>query len=234
MKKINLKDIINIKHGRLTPFREVEEHLSPSGGISRMFYCLCDCGSYRNVALSDLRRKGIKSCGCYNKEQLKKSVTSHGLSNTRIYNIYKKIIIRCNKENSKYYKNYGQRGIKVCKEWLCDKGLQNFYNWSINNGYNDNLSIDRINNDDGYSPENCRWATRVVQNCNQRKRKDNSSWYTGIGYVEKINKYSSRISVNGKRIVIGYLKTKKEALEARNDYIVNNNLIHKLQKYVKN
>lgn len=95
----------------------------------------------------------------------------HGLSHTRIDNIYKAMKSRCyNKENNRY-NSYGGRGIVVCDEWLGENGLVNFYNWAINNGYNNKLTIDRIDTNGDYCPSNCRWETQKVQQNNRTNNK---------------------------------------------------------------
>lgn len=101
-----------------------------------------------------------------NRKGINNSNYRHGLSDTRIYHIYHGMINRCYDESRETYKDYGARGIKVCDEWLIKKGSQgflNFYNWALKNGYNDNLSIDRINVDKNYEPNNCRWVNDKVQ-----------------------------------------------------------------------
>lgn len=95
-----------------------------------------------------------------------KSHPVHGMYRTRIYRIWKGIKRRCLNPNNEYYKDYGGRGISVCKEW---EDFKNFYNWAMNSGYSDTLTIDRINNDGNYDPDNCRWVTQKVQNNNTRK-----------------------------------------------------------------
>ena len=96
---------------------------------------------------------------------------SHGLSGTRLYMIYNNMKSRCYKPYANEYKEYGQRGIKICSEWIEKNGFVNFYNWAMVNGYSDDLTIDRIDNDKGYSPENCRWITRKAQLNNKRNNR---------------------------------------------------------------
>ena len=119
--------------------------------------------------------------------------------------------------------DYGGRGITICKEWL---DIQNFYNWAISNGYEENigLSIDRIDNDGNYCPENCRWATQTIQVRNTRIPKNNTSGYKGVSYDKKANKYKAQIKVNNKRIYLGLFPTAVEGAIAYNNYIIENNL----------
>lgn len=130
------------------------------------FYCICDCGKEKWMR-SDQVLSGnanTKSCGC------RKGTFKHGMSNTKLFNTWANMKQRCSNPNCNEYKYYGGRGIKVCEEWLDkENGFINFYNWAMNNGYEDLLTLDRINVDGDYEPGNCRWATNLEQMNNIRR-----------------------------------------------------------------
>lgn len=149
-------DLSGEKFGRLRP-------LFPSRTDSGKYawVCKCDCGNTITVCTTDLRRGHTQSCGCYRTDK----VRTHGLSKTLPYHMWRKMIARRCDETDKDYNNYGARGISVCKEWL---SYPLFYEWALSNGYKRGLTIDRINNDVGYSPENCRFITIQEQERNRR------------------------------------------------------------------
>lgn len=177
----------------------------------------------KNSIKSKAGRLGI----CKEKHYLSTSEDS------RLYNILVGMNGRCNNKNSYQYKYYGELGIRVCNEWNFEKtsvkeACENFFTWSKNNGYNENLTIDRIDNyieERGYSPENCRWITRREQSSNQRKPK--SSKYVGVSkYLNRQKKvrWLCSITTNKKQITIGYFKNERDAAAAYNQYIIDNNL----------
>jgi len=148
--------------------------LSYQGKFKRaqMWLCECDCGNKVVVNSAHLKNGHTKSCGCLNKERIKNLNIKTGQTNTKLYYTYRNIINRCYYAKTKSSKYYIKRNITMCPEWLDkDVGFQNFMEWSLNNGYVEGLSIDRIDNDKGYSPDNCRWVDVYVQANNKRNNR---------------------------------------------------------------
>ena len=148
---------------------------------------------------------------------------THGKCNTRLYHAWVHMNGRCYNKNDKKFPIYGKRGITVCDEWKDD--FLKFYNWSLENGYTEKSTIDRIDNDKGYCEENCRWTTSHVQSSNRRRPSNNKTGYVGV-YYEPKNKRKFRAGIRKykKFITIGFYFTPKEAVQARNEYIKQNNL----------
>ena len=148
------------------------------------------------------------------------------ISKTRLYSIWKHMGYRCYSKTDENYKDYGGRGITVCKEWRAN--LLVFIDWAETNGYRPELQIDRENNDGNYCPENCRWVTPLVNVCNRRMLDSNTSGYTGVSLHKRSSMFHATVSINNK---IKYITSNKSAHMAallRDDYIVENNLPNKL------
>ena len=137
-----------------------------------------------------------------------------------LYSRWKEMNNRCHNIHHKRYCDYGGRGIYVCESWKTS--YDDFYTWGVNNGYDQSLQLDRIDNSVGYSPNNCRWTT--AKNNNLNKRAYGKIKYHGVGLKEKYNRYYAHIKINGNTTHIGYYDTPHQAALAYNTYIITNNL----------
>lgn len=155
------KDYSGMRFGKLTVLR-----LSYVRKGHKYYTCQCDCGRIKDICGSHLATGASRSCGCMVREATIRRNTTHGQSKTRLFSIWSSMRERCSNKNLKAYKWYGGRGITVCPEW--NESFENFKDWSMKNGYSESLSIDRINNDGNYEPNNCRWVGAKEQARNSR------------------------------------------------------------------
>lgn len=184
------KNIIGVKFGRATALRQFTED-----GYTKI-ECICECGNKFISHRSSLVTGNTGSCGCLSREILLNRATTHGMSNARIYGIWSDMRSRCNLSTNYNYFRYGGRGISVCRDWEGDLGFEHFNEWAINNGYTEDLTIDRIDNDGPYSPGNCRWTDMETQ-CNNRR---NSRYLEYNGRTMTLAQWAKELGLNYARV----------------------------------
>lgn len=225
-----MRDVLNLVDTTPRLFIEFSpKNVTPEYG-SILWYAVFEC-AFCGLLFTSSKHKvdaGItKSCGCQKEH---KGNPIHGYCGHKLYAVWKAMLQRCTNHKDKGYKNYGGRGITVCEEWF---DFNCFNSWA-GLTYIEGNSLDRIDNDKGYNPENCRWADATTQCINQRIRKDNTSGYVGVNWNMKAEVWIVRLQVGKQRINIGRFKILDEAVDARDAYILLNKLPHKLStEYVK-
>lgn len=170
------ENVIGRKYGLVTVLADAENEKSNN---CRRVVGKCHCGTVKTFRLSSLKASKKANCGCYKREKFIERQTKHGNSRKRLYKIWHGMKSRCYNENDIKFEIYGDKGIEVCEVWL--NSFEEFEKWSLENGYQDNLTIDRIDNDKNYEPSNCRWANTKTQNGNRK-----GCWYITINGVTKL------------------------------------------------
>lgn len=184
-------------------------------------YGLYQCGYCEaefEAGVQSVRIGTTKSCGC------QKGGKIHGLSYSQFYKTWSNMMGRCYNLKNKHYQSYGGRGISVCTDW---QDLANFVSWAEST-YIEGMTMDRINNDGNYEPTNIRWTNKTTQAVNQRIKKNNTSGYVGVVWYKITSKWVAKIMVNKIVIHLGYFNSVQEAVLARDNYIIENKLPHKL------
>lgn len=203
------------RFGRLVVTSQAEKHRDKNGDARVMWHCVCDCGSTSIIIGGSLVSGNTTSCGCFIREKR----TTHRLTGSSIYRTYNAMLQRCCNPNNESYKNYGWRGITVCERWI--QSFENFYEDMGESP--EGKSLDRINNEKGYSKENCRWATITEQALNRRPQ-GKTSKLRGVSFDKKLEKFLARVKINGRTKYIGCLKTEYEAGLAYDIFVIKNGL----------
>jgi hypothetical protein len=204
-RKKNPPAYVGQKSGLLTVLGE--KFTAVIGRTKRSYVvCECDCGRIIVTQESHIKNNSSKSCGCVGWKKAKARCLTHGQSTNRgqyrrIYTAWANMLDRTRNSNTPNWKRYGAKGIRVCEEW--SKSFESFLEWSLANGYQQHLTIDRIRNEEGYCPDNCRWATRSVQCHNRKKRAGLSSRFRGVNKCSNGTKWTASIRREGKNLFLG-------------------------------
>lgn len=179
----------------------------------------CSCGIEFKARTNTVVSGHTKSCGCH---KIKVS-TTHGMTKHILYSVWHDMINRVFSKKNKSFKDYGERGIKVCERW---QNVANFIE-DMYPTFQKGLSLDRINNNGDYEPSNCRWATKEVQIRNRRViQSNNNSGYKGVCWNKQLKKWVAQIGVNNKQIRLGYFNTPLDAAKAYDSFVIENHLEH--------
>lgn len=183
-----MEKILNKKFGRLLVVRKVKDNTA-------LYECVCDCGKTVFAYENSLKSGNVKSCGCYKLDLIKNLQLKHNMAHTRLYNVWKDIKKRCYNPKTRSYANYGAKGITVCEEWKND--FVAFHDWAYANGYDENAeygtcTIDRIDVNGNYCPENCRWVTLKAQANNRR----NNVFITYNGKTDTMSNWAHELGIS--------------------------------------
>ena len=183
------EDLTGKKFGKLTVIGRDGSY--KSGNVR--WLCKCDCGGYTHTLGCYLKSGTVKGCSCVSSERMKRISTKHGGFGTRLYEIWRQMHRRCYGKYTKAYPHYGGRGIAVCDEW---REFEPFRDWGLSHGYSDDLTIDRIDVNGNYCPENCRWATDKEQANNKR----NNHFLKFNGEKHTVSEWADRYGVEQRKL----------------------------------
>ena len=186
------------------------------GGRAWKVQTICDCGAVKCVALSALFRGSTHSCGCFRRRCLQVANTRHNSTGTRLYEVWKSMKYRCSAGSCKVKRSYWAKGIRVCLAW---QQFEVFRDWALENGYRDDLEIDRIDGGKGYTPLNCRFVNLVVQSRNRGLRHDSSTGFIGVSFHRQQRVYYSYVWRSGKLHHLGSFADPFSAGWVRDTYL---------------
>lgn len=182
-------DLVGKTFNEFTVLAEAPRHIRANGQRVRIWKCRCSCGNIRYLNKRELESGKRKSCGCKHDEYLSKSNTEHGDSHLRLHNIWSGMRARCYCETDYHFKWYGGRGIKMADEWR--DNYASFKEWALSSGYEPCLSIDRVDNNGDYTPENCRWVTQKEQSNNTRR----NHYISAFGETLTLTQWAEKTSI---------------------------------------
>ena len=195
--KVKFEDLTGRKFNKLTVVRFLEP--SERENKTRSWLCKCECGNFVQVNASKLKTGHTRSCGCLVNEHISNLNRKYEYSNKRLYSIYEAMLDRCNNPNSSKYHNYGGRGIKVCQEWI--ESYDTFAQWAFDSGYaplakRGECTLDRVDVNGNYEPNNCRWITNSEQQLNRR----NNHLITYNGKTQTVKEWGIELGIPDKKL----------------------------------
>lgn len=209
---VNFVDLVGQKYNRLTFIRYLEEGERKTNGYN--WICKCDCGNFIHANASKVKSGHTKSCGCLEKEFVENINKKYKYRDKRLYGIFRAMISRCSDKNNRRYNDYGGRGITVCPEWTKELGFDDFAEWAYSSGYTESLTIDRIDNDKGYSPDNCRWITNKKQQNNKRHHR----YAEYNGETHTLAEWSDMLKIPYSRLYCSIVRQNKDIKEIIDNY----------------